>query len=143
VTASDEDILREVLVAEQAAAFDPRDVKYTSTNLQKVVLASGATVIVKHLSPEGDWLMRASGGVGRAQLLWRSGVLSTLDPVVDHGAIGIVDAGDHDALVMRDLSATLFSSSVRRSGWSRGACAREDSAAHARSRRREATEPGV
>jgi hypothetical protein len=82
--------------------------KYTSTDLRSVTLASGQRVVVKHLAPDGDWLMRASGGVGRAQELWRSGVLSALDPVVEHGIIGLVDFGDHEAIVMHDLSGTLI-----------------------------------
>ena len=105
---SAEAVLAEVRAAGTSSAFDPRDLKYTSTDLQSVGLSTGERVVVKHLASQGDWLMRASGGVGRAQELWRAGTLSALDSVVDHGVIGLVDFGDHEAIVMRDLSATLI-----------------------------------
>lgn len=108
VAGQSERILREVRVAGAGVEFDPRLRSYTGSLLQKVSLDNGETVIVKHLAPEGDWLARATGGVGRPQLLWRSGLLQRLDPVVEHGMIGIVDFGDHEAMVMRDLSAWLF-----------------------------------
>jgi hypothetical protein len=103
-----DEILSEVRASGTSSSFDPRDLKYTSTDLQSVTLTSGERVVVKHLASDGDWLMRATGGVGRAQELWRGGVLSALEPVVDHGVIGLVDFGDHDAIVMRDLSGKLI-----------------------------------
>lgn len=103
-----ERILQEVRAASTGVEFDPRLRRYTGSLLQKVSLDDGETVIVKHLAPEGDWLARATGGVGRPQLLWRSGLLQRLDPVVEHGMIGIVEFEDHEAMVMRDLSESLF-----------------------------------
>lgn len=109
---SEHTVLTELAAAGLGDGFDPRAVAYTGTDLRRVVLRSGEAVIVKHLDPQGDWLARATGGIGRAQLLWRSGVLSALDPVVEHGVIGVVDYGDHEAIVMRDLSAVLFAPDV-------------------------------
>ena len=108
MTASADEVLAEVRAAGVGSLFDPRGLKYTSTDLRSIRLSSGERVVIKHLAADGDWLMRASGGVGRAQALWRSGVLSALDPVVEHGVIGVVDFGDHEAIVMRDLSRVLI-----------------------------------
>ncbi len=68
----------------------------------------GTSVIVKHIRPEGDWFARATGSTTRPLEVWRTGILKEIEPVVEHGVLGVVDFGDHEAIVMRDLSASLF-----------------------------------
>ena len=110
-TAGDE-VSRRILVAVRDAGpgepCDPRTVVWTGSELRKVELPDGNRVIVKHLHPEGDWLSRSTRGTGRPSEVWRSGLLTALEPVVEHGTIGLVDFGDHEALVMHDLSDRLF-----------------------------------
>ncbi|MGH9187129.1 MAG: hypothetical protein ACRD0U_15130 [Acidimicrobiales bacterium] len=81
---------------------------YSGARLERVALADGRVVVVKHLPTDGDWLTRATDGLGRTQLLWRSGVLGRLAPAVEHGVLDVVSCGDHDAVVMADLSERLW-----------------------------------
>lgn len=103
----DEALVREAIASKRGTAFDPRVLRFTGTALERVELDDGRVFVVKHLDPEGDWLARATGGIGRAQRLWSSGLLERLRPVVDHGVVGIIRLRDGDAIVMRDLSGAL------------------------------------
>lgn len=101
-------VRRRIANGDRGAPFDPRPIAFTAGSDLRKMDIDGTSIIVKHLHPEGDWLSRATGGVGRAQLLWRSGVLDQIEPFVEHGVIGVLDLEDHDAIVMRDLSPVLF-----------------------------------
>jgi hypothetical protein len=68
----------------------------------------GRAVVLKHLPAAGDWLTRAADGLGRTRVLWESGLLGRLEPAVDHGTLEITATGDHDVVVMRDLSDRLW-----------------------------------
>ncbi|MGH9139229.1 MAG: hypothetical protein ACRD0G_19645 [Acidimicrobiales bacterium] len=81
---------------------------YSGAWLERVALADGRVVIVKHLPADGDWLTRVTDGLGRTQLLWRSGLLQRLEPAVEHGVLDLVPFGDHDAVVMADLTERLW-----------------------------------
>ncbi len=81
---------------------------YSGARLEWAELADGQRVVLKHLPAEGDWLTRATDGAGRTQRLWRGDLYGPLDPVVDHGLLGIEDWGDHDVVVMADLSDRLW-----------------------------------
>ena len=105
---SDAELLSMVLDAGPGDPFDPRAVVFTGSDLRSVMLPDGSRVIVKHLHPQGDWFSRATGGTNRPQQVWRSGVLVELEQVVEHGIVGLIDFGDHEALVMHDLSEWLF-----------------------------------
>ena len=72
--------------------------------LERVSLADGSRVVVKHFDPTVDLVMRLSGDpTGREVELVRRGVLDGLPPTVLHP---VIDAWYHDGrgvLVMRDL----------------------------------------
>ena len=56
--------------------------------LERVTLAGGETLVVKHVRDGGDWIMRASHDHGRAAELWSSGVLARAPEVIDHAVLG-------------------------------------------------------
>jgi hypothetical protein len=67
---------------------------------------------VKHLHPDDDWVMRATGDLRcRPALLWSSGILDRLPPCIDHAiegvATGLGRGGLGAALLLRDVSETL------------------------------------
>jgi hypothetical protein len=70
-------LLAEVVAREPLAAADGR----SGSLLERVVLAGGATLVVKHVRDGGDWIMRASHDHGRAAELWTSGVLARVPEV--------------------------------------------------------------
>jgi hypothetical protein len=103
----DEALLQEVRNAPWGAPWDPRSVVHTGSDLRRAVVR-GRTVVIKLVDRRGDWLARSTNGVGRAVRIWRSGLLRRLEPVVEHGMIGLIDREGHDAFVMHDLSEWLI-----------------------------------
>jgi hypothetical protein len=61
-------LLAEVVAREPLAVADGR----SGSLLERVVLAGGGTLVVKHVRDGGDWIMRASHDHGRAAELWSS-----------------------------------------------------------------------
>ena len=76
--------------------------------LERVRLADGRRLVLKHLPAEGDWLTRLTDGLGRARWLWDSGLLSRLESVVEHAVIGVERIGAQDTVVMNDVTDRLW-----------------------------------
>lgn len=90
----------------------------SGATLEVVKLADGRRLVLKHLPPEGDWLTRATDGVGRVRRLWESDVLRRIDPIVDHTILEVRTVDDHGTvIIMRDARDDLLPS---RSPISRG-----------------------
>jgi hypothetical protein len=87
----------------------------SGSRFERVVIG-GAPLIVKYLSLDDDWIMRATGDLGRRQLtLLSSGVLDALPGCIDHAIVGcapFITSRGHQgmALLMRDVSAALVPS---------------------------------
>lgn len=106
--------MNDSVLATQVIARTPLDgvEAYSGSWLERVELADGRAVVVKHLPAEGDWLTRATDGLGATQLLWHSGLLRRLELAVEHGILAIECFDDHDAVVMEDLSDRLWPPTV-------------------------------
>ncbi len=61
-----------------------------------------------HVSPEWDWISRATGDEGTALAMWREGVFERMPDGVDHATVGVEPAPGGWAISMRDVSAQLF-----------------------------------
>jgi hypothetical protein len=53
--------------------------------LERVRLADGRTLVVKHVDGGRDWIMQATGDPGRVGRLWSGGVFAVVPGVIDHG----------------------------------------------------------
>jgi hypothetical protein len=102
-------LLAEVVAREPLAATDG----LSGSLLERVVLAGGETLVVKHVRDGGDWIMRASHDHGRAAELWSSGVLARVPEVIDHAVVGAERSEDGWVVVMRDVSAALVPDDAR------------------------------
>ncbi len=72
------------------------------------VVVDGERYVVKHLSIDGDWIMRATGDVAcRPLLVWRSGLLADVPAVIDHCFVGVAAEPRGAALLLRDVSPHL------------------------------------
>jgi hypothetical protein len=80
----------------------------SSATFEHVVGADGQPLVRKRFSPAGDWLTRATDGIGRARLLWECGMLGRAAAAVDHTVVDVVREEGDDVVVMRDVSADLF-----------------------------------
>jgi hypothetical protein len=96
---------------EQRAPWKTAD-SLSGSRFERVVIG-GAPFVVKYISVDDDWIMRATGDLGWRQLtLLSSGVLSSLPPSIDHAIVGcapFTSRGGHRgiALLMRDVSTAL------------------------------------
>jgi hypothetical protein len=95
---------------EPLAATDGR----SGSLLERVVLAGGETVVVKHARAASDWIMRAThDDGGRVATLWSSGLLRRVPDVIEHAILAVERDGDGWAVVMRDVSAALLPDAAR------------------------------
>jgi hypothetical protein len=81
---------------------------FSGATLELVELGAGSRLVLKHLPSEGDWLTRATDGLGRVRQLWESGLLARIRPHVDHTIIAVRRHDDHDLVIMRDASGDLL-----------------------------------
>jgi hypothetical protein len=70
--------------------------------LERVVLAGGEVVVIKHVRAGGDWIMRATHDGGRVAELWASGILRRVPATIDHAILAVEEDGDGWAVVMRE-----------------------------------------
>lgn len=75
--------------------------------IQRLTLKDGTTLVMKAMSPEWDWMMRATRDKGRAALLWTTGVMDRLPPEIDPLIVRIEREGPVFRLYMRDLAPVL------------------------------------
>jgi hypothetical protein len=95
----------------QRRPLDAPDGK-SGSRLESVVLANGDRLVVKHVVPAGDWIMRGTHDEGRAAALWLDGVLDRVPAVIDHTVLG-AEATEHGwLLVMRDVAETFVPEGV-------------------------------
>ena len=80
----------------------------SGAHFERVVLADGRRLVLKHLPREGDWLTRFTAGAGRLRLLWDSGTLAQVATTVDHAIIAVVPSNGADVVVMRDVTDLLL-----------------------------------
>jgi thiamine kinase-like enzyme len=81
---------------------------YSGAVLERVALADGRRLILKRISTRTDAIMRATRDPGRAALLWTSGVLDRLPPVIDHTVVAAERDGDGWLIAMSDVSDALL-----------------------------------
>ena len=76
--------------------------------IERVTLADGRVVIVKHLDPRLDLVLRALDDDGRLARLWDAGIFERMPGVVEHGLIGVEREGDGWLVVMVDVGDALL-----------------------------------
>ena len=115
-------LLVDVVRREPLAAADGR----SGSLLERVVLAGGEALVVKHVRAGGDWIMRATHDRGRAAQLWSSGVLARVPEVIDHAVVGAEPVAGGWVVVMRDVASALVGDHARLArddpaeAWARG-----------------------
>lgn len=76
--------------------------------LERVRLADGRWLVLKHIAPATNWLMRATHDRGREAELWTSGALARLPVAIAWPILAVESAGDGWRLFMRDISPWLI-----------------------------------
>ncbi|MFI0724604.1 phosphotransferase family protein [Streptomyces sp. NPDC021224] len=78
---------------------------WSGSRLYQAHLAGGEPVVVKHLSPTRDWMMRATDDPGREALLFAEGVYQRVPATLRSTPIAVREVPDGWVVVMRDVSA--------------------------------------
>jgi hypothetical protein len=72
--------------------------------LERFELPGGRVLVSKHVTPELDWMMRATHDTGRAAELWVNGTMARCPAQIDPALVRIEDDGaDGWRLYMREL----------------------------------------
>ena len=61
------------VVERTAPTFGLAAGSFSGSRFERLVMADGQRLFVKHLPPEGDWITRFTDGAGRMRLLWETG----------------------------------------------------------------------
>lgn len=102
-TLSDEIVAREPLGSGGASG----------NTLERVTLRDGRELIRKEVSPEWDWISRATGDDGRIVKMWSRGLFDRFPSSIDHATVAAEHAGDRWAVFMRDVSAHMVAGDRR------------------------------
>ncbi len=97
--------------AEGRTPWVPDDTK-SGARFERVVI-DGESFVLKYQDPTDDWLLRATGDPGRSYvLLWESGLLDRLPPVIDHAVVAADFDGAVGRVLLRDVGAALLAPGV-------------------------------
>jgi len=98
------DVATAAPLAAHAVSSEQIDAGASSAILRRLRFADGSTLVAKHLTPELDWMMRATGDAGRAARLWIDGTMDRCPPEIDPALVRIEDDGSGGfVLYMRDV----------------------------------------
>jgi hypothetical protein len=100
-------------VLERVVRREPLDSQGKSgAALERGWLDDGSIVVIKHADAEQDWIMQATGDDGRIAALWEDGIFERLPSSIDHAMLDVRRAPGGAVVVMKDVSAQLFSDTV-------------------------------
>jgi hypothetical protein len=78
---------------DHAVAREPIEAGASTAMLERLTLPDGRVLVAKHVTPELDWMMRATRDTGRAARLWVDGTMTRCPPVIDPALVRIEDDG--------------------------------------------------
>ena len=85
----------------------------SGATLERVTLADGTELVLKHVDPRRDWIMQATHDHGRVVGLWDAGVFERMPPPIDTAIVGVAPTPEGCTVVMRDVTASLLPDGAR------------------------------
>ena len=76
--------------------------------LERVTLADGTDLVLKHVDPRRDWIMQITRDTGRVARLWEAGVFDRMPAAIDTAIVGVTPSPEGCTVVMRDVTASLL-----------------------------------
>ncbi len=80
----------------------------SGNTLERVTLRDGRELICKRVSPEWDWISRATSDRGRALSMWTSGLFERIPTAIDHTTVAVEVDDQGWSVFMRDVSHALL-----------------------------------
>ena len=82
--------------------------------LEHVTLRDGRQLVRKRVSPEWDWLSRASNDDGRIVRMWDAGLFDRIPPTIDHTTLAVeAEDGGAWSVFMSDVSRVIVPDGAR------------------------------
>ena len=103
--------MRDRLEAALATAVSRRPLQgdgKSGSTLERVTLADGTELVLKHVDPRRDWIMQVTHDTGRVARLWEAGVFERMPAPIDTAIVGVVPTPEGCTVVMRDVTASLL-----------------------------------
>jgi hypothetical protein len=89
----------------QVVERSPLELAGASGNrLERVTLRDGRELILKRVSPEWDWITRATNDRGRIAAMWSGGLFDRFPSVIDHATVAVEVEDGSWSVFMRDVS---------------------------------------
>lgn len=90
----------------------------SGNTLERVTLRDGRELVLKRVSPEWDWMSRATNDRGRIGSMWTDGIFHRLPEVIDHATVAVETEDGAWSVFMNDVSDALLPArqSLDRSG---------------------------
>ena len=85
----------------------------SGNTIERVTIADGRVLVLKRVSPDWDWLSRATNDDGRIATMWERGLFDRMPASIDHATVAVERDGSGWNVFMRDVSHTLLSEEVR------------------------------
>ena len=85
----------------------------SGNTIERVTLADGRELVLKRVSPDWDWLSRATKDDGRIATMWEHGLFDRMPASLDHATVAVERDGTGWNVFMRDVSHTLLSEEIR------------------------------
>jgi aminoglycoside phosphotransferase (APT) family kinase protein len=105
---------RDASLTPQIVARTPIDSGGNSGNtIERVTLVDGRVLVLKRVSPDWDWLSRATKDDGRIATMWEHGLFDRMPASIDHATVTVERDGAGWNVFMRDVSHTLLSDETR------------------------------
>ena len=79
----------------------------SGNTVERVTLRDGRELICKRVSPEWDWLSRATNDRGRTLSMWASGLFERVPPAIHHATVAVEADGSGWSVFMDDVSDAL------------------------------------
>lgn len=96
-------------MSDEIVAREPLGVAGTSGNiLERVVLRDGRRLVRKEISPQWDWISRATRDDGRVVKLWEQGLFERIPASLDHMTVAAEHGGDRWTVFMREVPADVI-----------------------------------
>lgn len=85
----------------------------SGSTFERAVLPDGTRIVLKHISSQHDWIMRATKDEGRAACLCLPGVLDRVSHAIDLAVLGVEQEADGWVIAMRDVRDALIPTAGR------------------------------
>ena len=85
---------------------------FSGSTLERVTLADGRRLVLKHFSADIDYIMRATRDEGRAAYLYTAGILGPVANVLDDAILAVEPEGNGWVMAMRDVGDELVDLAV-------------------------------